>query len=305
VQRLATELEGVAMPPETHFFDIFVPRALARGAPPWDADRLAAELAAWAALPQLAGLPVDLDAIARRCGDGCRSFSDLFVAIVDELVSDATTVGEKTPRHVLWWQPIAAALPEVRFVVVVRNPLDAVASNLAAPWAGGLVGPQWTRDVFVAAAEFWRNDQQHALRLLSALPERSLLVRYEDAVADPARTREQLAAFLGVAVPAQTPEPPDSPSYVLAQETWKDQVSGPIVTSRIGTGGADLGARRAAVVELLCRQEARAFGYRMPAWRVALGTAAFATLPVRTMRLRRGLRARIAIQAAERRAVRL
>jgi hypothetical protein len=304
VQRLASELPGVAMPPETHFFDLFFPKALKRGAPPWDRERILAELDIWAAMPQMAGLSIDANAVLQRCGGHCESASQLFEALVAELTPGGTVLGEKTPHHLLWWQPIARAMPEIKFIGVVRDPRDVVASNLAAPWASRMVGPEWGTDLYVAAAELWRAEQRQLRQLLAALPDRAMLLHYEQMVDSPAAAKQQIADFLGVSAGSAVESVPAS-SYMLAHETWKDRVTGPITASRIGGGDAMLGVWRSSLVALLCRDQAGPLGYPLSVAAASRGLARLATLRLMTIRLLRGLRARVRIQANEREQVSL
>jgi hypothetical protein len=122
VQRLACELPGVAMPPETHFFDMFAEGLLRRGRPPFGPARIADEVAAWASLPELRDVDIDPRAVVLNLDGHCAGVADLFDGIVRTLVGDAACYGEKTPNHLYWWRPLSGAFPSLKFVAVVRDP---------------------------------------------------------------------------------------------------------------------------------------------------------------------------------------
>jgi hypothetical protein len=85
VQRLASELPGVHVPPETHFFDTFVAGLMERRAFPLDRRALEEELDEYLALPTSSQLPLDPSAVVTVLGGRCDSPLELFAAIVETL----------------------------------------------------------------------------------------------------------------------------------------------------------------------------------------------------------------------------
>lgn len=135
------------------------------------------------------------------------------------LIADARGV-EQTPECSFVIPAIAKAFPDCRFVHLVRDGRDSAASLLGLGWLAGASATR-TDEVGAAfgagtrfwveperasqfpeaseatrAAWVWRRYQTVAFHALAELPDRSLLVRYEDLVADPAGTAARLAAFL-------------------------------------------------------------------------------------------------------------
>jgi hypothetical protein len=95
---------------------------------------------------------------------------------------------DKTPRNVLHVGRIAAALPESRFVHLVRDGRDVVPSVRE-----HLLGPQ----TLPGAIDFWRDRVLAGQRAGRALgPQRYLEVRYEDLVAAPEDVLPAVCAFL-------------------------------------------------------------------------------------------------------------
>ncbi len=123
--------------------------------------------------------------------------------------------GECTPFY-LWdtgsHERIAAAVPDAKLIAVIRDPVDRAYSNWTHLRADGLEPEADFRTacdleaqrVEAGWAPFWRylelgrygEQLQHLYRHFS--PERVLVVRYRELIDDPARTLDDIAAFLGV-----------------------------------------------------------------------------------------------------------
>lgn len=304
VQRLAGDLDGVRTPPETHFFDLFLPALLAAQSFPLDEDGLRTALKQWASLEQCQGIEADLNAVADSLGGRCDSPGQLFNALVTQLTPGATIRGEKTPGHVRWWRPLARYNRSLVFVVVVRDPRAVVASSLAVPWGSGLVYGDWGSHLPLGLAYRWRETQRDARDLLSKLPHRSLLLRYEDIVRDPdtatAKVGELLGATAAAAATAARADAPRADDIVLPWESWKLNALGPVSGDRVDGWRATLSPAQAAMIAAICRAPMKQFGYDISPAETARAAAGFATLPPGIVRRLRGFRR---ILAAERRAI--
>jgi hypothetical protein len=290
VQRLACELPGVAMPPETHFFDVFAPDLLRRGALPLAGARLTEEIDAWRRMEQVRGMEVDVDAVAGDLGGRCDSLVDLFDVLVRHLVPAAERYGEKTPKHLLWWRRLTEARPSMKIIAVVRDPRSVVASNLAAPWARGISDWDWGEDLYVAMAERWRVEQEQVLLMARVLGPRCTVLRYEDVVADPGAGRRAIARLLMVDDTVPVPEGPAPAAIVLPWETWKADALAAVHTARIDAWQSELGVRRGRVVSTICARTMRRFGYHRPLGERICDAALATTLSPATHRRRRAYR---------------
>jgi len=254
VQRLASELPGVHVPPETHFFDLYVTGLIQRRSFPLERRELDDEVRRYLAMPTSSELGLEPAAVTDRLGGRCDSPLDLFAAIVEALAPDATIRGEKTPDHLRWWRPLARSLPDARIVAVVRDPRAVVASNRKMPWGAHPHG---------FLAEAWRLDVAEVGALSAALPvERRLVLRYEDVVRAPDDTRAQLARLLGVEH-AGTAHLDDGEIASLFQpgEWWKEKVRGPISDRWIDQWRSELTDEEARDVALVCADEMARLGY--------------------------------------------
>jgi Sulfotransferase family len=252
VQRLAWRLEGVRVPPETHFFGAFV-LGLAERAFPLSAVGIREEVARFAKMRTSRGLPLHPEAIVEDLGGACASPWDLFGAIVRDLAGPAATYGEKTPEHLRCWKALTRRAPHLRFVCVVREPRAVVASNLQVPFAPHSV--PWL-------AERWRTDQGMVLAARNALgPQRFLTLRYEDVVADPDAALAEMSTFLDVPVGPADAATDTDPQLHMEWEWWKERAGAPITTDRVEAWRSTLTPRQADLVPAICRRTMRRFDY--------------------------------------------
>jgi hypothetical protein len=139
-----------------------------------------------------------------------QDYLDLFADIPDEVVC-----GESTPFYLYdadAQRRIAAAVPRVRLIIVVRDPVDRAYSNWMHLWVDGL---EPIADVLQACmreedrvaagwAPFWRyiglgRYGEQLMRLRGHFPDdRILVLRYRDLIDDPAATMDRVCTFLGI-----------------------------------------------------------------------------------------------------------
>lgn len=254
-QRLACELPGVKVPPETHFFARFYPRMF-RWSFPLEEAALREAMVSFTATKRVQDAHLDADRLVERLGGRAGGPLQIFAAVVEEMASGGAIIyGEKTPPHLLWWAPLARALPALKIIAVVRDPRAVVASWLDTPWMPTRL------DGYVLVAERWRLDQGVIARAAEALgPERCLLLRYEDIVVDPDRARGAIATLIGAegGTPVRTPE---ADELYLPWETVKSRAVGEITAERISAWEERLPPALARRVEAVCRRAMVRFGY--------------------------------------------
>lgn len=256
VQRLASELPGVRVPPETHFFTEFYRGLRQRSRFPLDETALRKEIRIFSGLTTSRGLDIDHDQLVDLLGGRCSSPTQLYGAITRALAGPARLVGEKTPDHLRWWRLLVRAHPCLKFVFVSRDPRGVVASRVEAGWGDSI--PQ-------LLAERWRVDQQEIIRAMAHLPERSwALFRYEDIVIDPDAARSRLATFLGVELEGWETATEDD-SLFQSWESWKDRALQPVTTERTEAWTSILSETVARDVIRRCRTEAIRLGYETEA----------------------------------------
>lgn len=177
--------------------------------------------------------------------------SDDYAALFDG-ASDHQVRGESTPFY-LWsrgaHRRIAEALPRVRLIAVVRDPVDRAYSNWMHLWSDGLE----TESDFVTAfsrqqqrieagyAPFWRyrdlglygEQLAHLYRYLD--PRQVLVMRYRDLVDDPAAAVDRACRHLGIREGLVTSIPRDN-ARAFAQPGWRTRTFGPVVRAGAAAG---------------------------------------------------------------------
>ena len=168
---------------------------------------------------------------------------------------------EKTPRHLLFVDDIARALPGARFVHLVRHGPDVVASlyEVTRDYPEVWGGPRSLE----ACVERWVRDTAISRRYEDGAGH--LTVRYETLTGDPAGSLRDLFAFVGVAFgDAQRADVmagyADAAVGVANGEAWKASVRGAIRPSR-GKFSSFTPERQAYVLGRTRRVEAASGGY--------------------------------------------
>jgi hypothetical protein len=257
IQRLASELPGVKVPPETKFFVRFYPHVF-HWQFPLAGAALTEAVGEYASYRWMRDAQIDVARVVQRLGGNAEGPVELFGAVVEELAGGGAEVyGEKTPGHLQWCLALARVSPWLKVVAAVRDPRAVVASRLEAPWR-----PQ-RRDWYALAAEKWKLDQEVIAKAVDDLgPERCLVLHYERVVADPDWARTAIAGLLGLeggAEPQKSPNPGEL--YFPWEEFWKARAVGEITTDRVRAWEKKLPRRKARRIEALCRDGMIRFGY--------------------------------------------
>lgn len=173
----------VAIPPETHFLADVVEICQTPGT---NAERVVELLASEPHWP-LFELPVE--SVAARLPARGRIKPKTALRAFYEAYAQARgrmRWGDETPGYLHSMRLIAQALPESRFVHVVRDPRDVALSQVAS----GLLRP----DAMAAAASQWAREVGRAQRL-ARRADRYLQLRYEDLREDPEASLGRVCEF--------------------------------------------------------------------------------------------------------------
>ncbi|MBP7336015.1 tetratricopeptide repeat-containing sulfotransferase family protein [Niveispirillum sp.] len=139
-----------------------------------------------AVLEKVAAGRVDLDGIGHAYVEKGRQLAGGVERFLDKFHLNIQLVGL-----------IAAALPQARFVCLIRNPLDSVVSNYRQLFEFATPLYRYSLDL-AAAAEFYTGFRQLAARWAALLPDRFEMVEYEALVADPEPGVRRLLDFCGL-----------------------------------------------------------------------------------------------------------
>jgi hypothetical protein len=131
-----------------------------------------------------------------------KSYRDAFVgAVVRYAESVGKEIpGEKTPLNEFFYETILDWLHgfEVKFVHLVRNPHDVMASFKYAPFLEEKRNERFSSLDMAATCRNWSRSVALGLARARFRPENYYLIRYEDLAAEPARVSQELCNFLGV-----------------------------------------------------------------------------------------------------------
>ena len=191
----------------------------------------------------------------------------------------ARAVGEKTPDHALHVDALHAALPEARFVHMVRDPRAVVNSWRSVPWSSGYA---W-RD-----ADLWRERVQAVRRAPASAPVHT--VQFEALVQSPERVMGRVGAFLGL-TPGHRWQQSASPGQVAVDaeaEPWKQNALAPIDPAVAERWRDTLPPKDQAMVEHIAGREMQRWGY-MPDTSAASRRAAAWRKPRQHIRWKAGL----------------
>lgn len=145
---------------------------------------------------------------------------------------------DKTPQNVYGVPLIAQEMPKARFLHIVRNPLNVVASLV--------LGRQVKIPDIHGACNYWIEAVQIMATVEAAFPDRVLTIRYEDLVADVPGTMARILAHANVAAP---------PGLYSAEDAHRER----------NLWREALGAGLAGAVRNRCGHLARRFGYDVEA----------------------------------------
>ncbi len=97
-------------------------------------------------------------------------------------------LGDKSPNYTTHLQKIARAIPEAKFIHIVRDGRDAALSARSA----------WNKNIF-RFAQRWNDGTRNLKMAISRLDENKIVeIRYEDLIDNPESILRRLAAFLGL-----------------------------------------------------------------------------------------------------------
>lgn len=139
--------------------------------------------------------------LARHYAIAPDAFDDVFKTLILEFLAPLREktgkciIAEKTPANALYFGELSRLFPDARFIQIVRDGRDAVASLLTMDWTDHRTGARLDMTTSAAAAARAWVDHVRAGRLASK-GGRYLEMRYEALVDDPEATMREVLAFL-------------------------------------------------------------------------------------------------------------
>lgn len=258
LQLLLSQHPGVVTAPETQIFAFY----LARLKKQWEWEHDGEKVADRGRV----GLSrvLSQEAFDALCRGMARSVLDTIAALKPQ----ATHLLEKSPTNALHATWIQRLFPQSRFLHVIRDPRDTVASLLAAKqsWGG-----DWAPDNLINAARIWRQHVRGARLIERDAPDAYREIRYEALHAAPASELEAVACWLGLSWDRRECEAVVEQHEFSKLKNQKDYQQLPIPAERppagffrrgqVGGWADDLPRGHVKIIESVCGELMRELGY--------------------------------------------
>ena len=140
----------------------------------------------WRPKVQTSALPLSVDAAARAFFEASFERRGLRV------------VGSKLPLGTGWSEDFSrlAAIPTMRFVLILRNPLDVVNSSLRRARNSAAGFDEWEIKTAEQASLEWIAANRQMADIFQTYPDRTIAIKYEDLVEDPSRVLAPMFSML-------------------------------------------------------------------------------------------------------------
>jgi len=162
--------------------------------------------------------------------------------------------GEKTPQHVLYWQDVREALPDVPLIHIVRDGRDVALSLIAANF-----GPKTT----YAAAKRWRR-YMRAIEEIKGTLRPGLIheIRYEDLLQRPSDVLTGICEFLGEPYsPRMLEFHKDSTAYGSGYDSEHRNLRKPLMPEKVARWRTKMSAADVRIFESVAARELAVYGY--------------------------------------------
>lgn len=223
---LATLLDRhsmIAVTPETHFFDLVLPKR-----------RDIRDISTHAALAdrlfssrRVKDMVLEHSKLLARFKRYSPNYPSLLQATLEEYVEKQgkSIIGEKTPAHMPYVPLILRWYPNAKVICIVRDGRDAVLSLMKSPW------PQKNLRLH---CRMWRWCAKRTLKYEKWFPNNFTIVRFEDILLRPKETVMWIDGFLGVAFEDRQLDP-SIPTDVVPQweQQWKGKVCSELDPKRV------------------------------------------------------------------------
>jgi hypothetical protein len=246
----------VAIPPETQFFNEFMPD---------NADRLkVSSKMEWVELAlsdrRIADLNLDRNGVLNLFAGCEKTPYSLFAAILQAYADDRHKArpGEKSPTHLKYVPQILSAYPEAKVICIVRDGRDVVRSLEKVAWAE----PGNPRRFRLFCMQ-WSDAAQKAVEYSNRFSrDKFCIVKYEEILSEPENQIARLCEFIGERFePSQLA--PDKKTGVVPEweADWKGKASHSIDKSRVHAWRIEADNAQVWAMNSMMGKMLRKFGY--------------------------------------------
>ena len=190
--------------------------------------------------------------------DRSSSFADLCRTVYGQYAlsqgrPDTRIIGDKNPHYSLCIAPLVELFPDSKFIHIVRDPRDNILSYQRV---------RFDVNGTAALAFRWRQYNEAIMQYRLRLPDRFMLLRFEDLVQNPAVELARLCSFLGVTYSSEMLEYYRQ-ERVETQFDWHQNLSKPLDSTRIYAWKKNMDPAEAKLAEVICADVAQELGYAL------------------------------------------
>lgn len=190
LQQMLNAHSQVAITPETHFMRLFWQKSNYYGnlAEDKNYSRLISDLVS---LPEFTEMELHPDNFYQLAFQIHRDYGNLFNLLLEQFakLKKAQVVGEKTPHHLRYIEPIYKFFPSALFIHIIRDPRAVVNSWRKVNWSSGTI---------IGDTKIWQEDMRIINNLPTQIKSSLLTVFYEKLVLESEKTLTKICSFIGV-----------------------------------------------------------------------------------------------------------
>ncbi len=207
----------------------------------------------WKLHEQKEALKADLLALA-----GKANFADLSKAVIYRRAcmrerGAACMMGDKNPSYALYVDDLVKAFPNAPIILLVRDARDNILSCQRVSF--DFNDP-------IVLAERWRFFNKEVLAAHKRHPQQTILVRFEDILAQPEKTLQKICTHLGLQFEPAMLEFYKKEEH-LKLESWKNFYSRPLEKSKISKWKEKMPAQEIQYAELINKKLLQRLGYEV------------------------------------------
>jgi LPS sulfotransferase NodH len=252
--RILNQHPSLAVPPESFFFNTFVPLLKYYGDLQLESNlvRFIDDVLATPKIDEWSTRPTR-DQILERIRS--RNAAGVFVALMESWAVNQgkTTWGEKTPHHVFYWPQIREGLPGIPLVHIIRDGRDV---------ALGLVRARFGPKSVYAAAQRWRQWLAAIDEIREVTPaDLYHQVTYEDLLLDPQQTIGGICRFLGLEFDTRMLEFHQDQSRYSGYAEDHANLNKPLLTDKVAGWRRNMRPADIRVFEAICSEQLKQYGY--------------------------------------------
>jgi len=252
--RILNQHPQLAVPPESFFFNTFVPLQRFYGDLDDNSnlDRFIDDVLATPKVSEWSPTPTRPEILARL---SARNQGAVFTALMETWAESQgkSKWGEKTPHHVFFWSEICEYLPDAPVVHIVRDGRDV---------ALGLINARFGPKSVYAGASRWSRWMTAIDQIRDATPaERFHQISYEDLLLTPEETVGGICDFLGVDYDSRMLEFHNDQSLYSGYAAEHANLNKPLLTDKVAGWRRNMRESDIAVFESIAAAHLEQYGY--------------------------------------------